>query len=73
MLGRKRINAANVKKTFSDNNNLKIHLKIHTGERSYQYSQCDKAFFGNAILKNICEHILEKNFTIVINAKDIIR
>jgi len=60
-------------KTFSDNNNLKIHLKIHTGERSYQYSQCDKAFFGNAILKNICEHILEKNFTIVINAKDIIR
>ena len=68
MLGRNCINAANVKR-LSDNNNLKIHLKIYTEERPYQCSQCNKAFADNAVLKNICEHIIEKNFINVVNGE----
>ena len=43
-LGRNHIIVINVKKAFSDNANLRSHLKTHSGERPYKYSQYDKAF-----------------------------
>ena len=32
-------------KAFSDNGNLRRHLKTYSDERPYKCSQCDKAFF----------------------------
>ena len=67
--GEKLYTCSQYEKTLSDNNNLKIHLKIYTEERPYPCSQCDKAFSDNAVLKNICEHIIEKNFINVVNGE----
>ena len=43
------INAANVKR-FSQNSHFKRYLRIHIGERHYQFSECDKAFSNNTAI-----------------------
>ncbi|CAL4235791.1 unnamed protein product, partial [Meganyctiphanes norvegica] len=40
-------NCSHCANTFSNNNDLIIHLKIHHGDKPYQCSDCDKAFSNN--------------------------
>ncbi|XP_002135404.2 zinc finger protein 1 homolog [Drosophila pseudoobscura] len=40
----KRWLCSSCKKSFAQRQTLKVHIRIHTGERPYQCSQCSKAF-----------------------------
>ena len=56
-------NALSVTKLFSRTWTLKFHMMIHSGEKSYQCSQCDKAFNEtSALMKHMRNHTGEKPY-----------
>ena len=56
-------------KTFSDNANLKIHLKTHTWENLIKAANVKEVSHKIPILKNIYEYILERNIFNAANEK----
>ena len=55
--------ALSVTNLFSRTWTLKFHMVIHTGEKTYQCSQCDKAFNEtSALMKHMRNHTGEKPY-----------